>query len=72
MKLQVELFYDDEVRQWGYVVPALSILGTGCNSREEAEAFAVEAIEFTIESENEEPTDGAEVITYDVQIARAS
>ena len=72
MQLKVELFYDNEVDQWGYTVPALSILGTGCNSRDEAEKFAVEAIQEVIESGDEEIEEGAEVMTLDVQIAKAS
>jgi len=72
MKLLVELFYDNEVNQWGYTVPALSILGTGCNSREETERFAVEAVQDVIESGDEEIEDGADVMTLDVQIAKAS
>ena len=72
MKLQVELFYDNEVNQWGYTVPSLSIVGTGCNSREEAERFALEAVELTLESGDEDFSDDSEVVTYDVQIAKAS
>ncbi|MDQ3915477.1 MAG: hypothetical protein M3323_09155 [Actinomycetota bacterium] len=72
MKLHVELFYDDEVRQWGYTVPALSILGTGCNSRDAAERFAIEAIQEAIESGDDEIEPGADVLTLDVQIAKAS
>ena len=72
MQLKVELFFDNEVNQWGYTVPALSILGTGCNSREEAERFAVVAIQDVIESGDEEIDDDAEVMTLDVQIAKAS
>jgi hypothetical protein len=72
MQLKVELFYDNEVNQWGYTVPALSILGTGCNSREEAERFAVEAIQDVIESGAEEIEEDADVMTLDVQIAKAS
>lgn len=68
MKLHVELFYDNEVDQWGYTVPALSIVGTGCNSREDAERFAVEAIQEVIESGDEEIGDGGEVITFDVKL----
>jgi hypothetical protein len=72
MKLHVELFHDNEVDQWGYAVPALSILGTGCKSREDAERFAVEAIQDLIESGDEEIEKGADVVTLDVQIAKAS
>ncbi len=72
MKLRVELFEDVETGQWCYEVPALSIIGTGCPTRDDAETFAVEAIEFTIEGEDERPSAGAEVLVYEVQIARAS
>jgi predicted RNase H-like HicB family nuclease len=72
MKLKVELFQDTETGYWCYDVPALSIIGTGCKTREDAEKYALEAIEFTLEEENDAPTEGAEVITYDVQIAKAS
>lgn len=72
MQLKVELFYDNEVNQWGYTVPALSILGTGCNSRDEAEKFAVEAIQDVIQSGDEEIEEDAEVMTLDVQITKAS
>lgn len=72
MQLKVELFYDNEVNQWGYTVPALSILGTGCDSREEAERFAIEAIQDVIESGDQDIEDDAEVMTLDVQIAKAS
>jgi hypothetical protein len=72
MQLKVELFYDNEVNQWGYTVPALSILGTGCDSRQDAERFAIEAIQDVIESGDEDIEDDAEVMTLDVQIAKAS
>jgi predicted RNase H-like HicB family nuclease len=72
MKLQVELFFDNEVDQWGYTVPALSIVGTGCDTREEAERFALEAVEVTLESGDEDFPEESEVITYDVRIAKAS
>lgn len=72
MKLKVELFQDEETGQWGYDVPALNIIGTGCLTREDAEKYALEAIEFALEAEDDEPPEGAEVITYEVQIAKAS
>ena len=72
MKLQVELFYDHEVDQWGYTVPALSIVGTGCKSRDEAERLALEAVELTLETGDDEFSGDSEVLTYDVRIAKAS
>ncbi len=72
MKLTIEIFPDTETGNWCYDVPALNIIGTGCLSREDAEKYALEAIEFTLEEKNDAPAEGAEVITYDVQIAKAS
>ena len=31
-QLRVEIFYDHEVDLWGYSVPVLSIVGTGCRT----------------------------------------
>lgn len=71
-QLRVEIFYDHEVDMWGYSVPVLSIIGTGCLSREDAERYVLDSIEFVLEEEVEDPLEGADVITYDVQIAKAS
>lgn len=71
-KLRVEIFYDHEVDLWGYSVPILSIIGTGCKTREDAERYVLDAIEFVLEEEVDDPPEGAEVLTYDVQIAKAS
>jgi hypothetical protein len=75
MKLRVEFFRDEEVGQWGYSVPALSIVGTGCRNREEAEEFVIEAIKFVLEDEGR----GAEaagqetgVTTFEVELTRVS
>lgn len=50
MKLAIELYRDDEVGQWGYSVPTLSIVGTGCRNRDAAEAGAIDAIRVALES----------------------
>ncbi|MGI8774521.1 MAG: hypothetical protein ACR2KQ_05840 [Actinomycetota bacterium] len=71
-KLKVEIFYDDEVDLWGYSIPVLSIIGTGCLTREDAERFVLDSIEFVLEEDVDEPTEGADVITYDVQLAKPS
>lgn len=70
-QLRVEIFYDHEVNMWGYSVPALSIVGTGCKTREDAERYVLDAIEFTLEEEIDDLADGAEVLTYDIVIAKA-
>lgn len=70
MKLRVGLFCDEETGYWGYEVPALSIIGTGCKSREDAERLVLDAIEFTFDSEYVERGEGVEELTLDVQIAK--
>lgn len=72
MKLKIEIFPDTETGYWCYDVPALNIIGTGCLTREDAEKYALESIEFTLEAEDDEPAEGAEILTYEVRIARAS
>lgn len=71
-QLRVEIFYDQEVDLWGYSVPVLSIIGTGCLTRDDAERLVLDAIEFVIEEEVDDPHEGADVVTYEVQIAKAS
>lgn len=71
-QLRIEICYDHEADLWGYSVPVLSIIGTGCLTREDAERFVLDAIEFAIEEEVDDPHEGADVITYDVRIAKAS
>ncbi|MBA2313565.1 MAG: hypothetical protein H0V97_12320 [Actinobacteria bacterium] len=72
VKLHVELFYDSEVDQWGYTVPVISIIGTGCSSREEAKGFALEAIKFTLESGEDEIDPEADVVALDVTLEKVS
>ena len=59
-ELHVEYRYDPESRNWSFVVPSLGIVG-GAMTREQAEQQAIEAVAFTLESENEgaEPSDSA-------------
>lgn len=71
-QLRVEIFYDHEVKLWGYSVPVLNIVGTGCRTREDAERYVLDAIEFTLEEEIEDPVDGAEVLTYELTLTKAS
>ena len=71
MKLRVEFFYDDEAHNWGFVVPALNIIG-GDETREKAERHAIEAIEFALEGEPEDfDNDVTEVAYFDVQVTRS-
>ena len=71
-QLQVEIFYDHEVDLWGYSVPVLSIIGTGCKTREDAERYVLGVIEFILEEEINKPSEEAEIVSYDIQIAKAS
>ncbi len=70
--LKAEVFYDHEASLWGYSVPVLNIIGTGCLSRLDAERFVLDAIEFTLEEEIEEPSEDAEIVTYQVTLTKAS
>jgi len=61
MDLRVEYFYDAESRTWCFVVPSLNIIG-GADSREDAERRAIEAIEYALWSDTQEPPpEGGEV-----------
>lgn len=53
MKLRVDFFYDDESHNWGFVVPALHIVG-GADTREEAHTQVQEAIAFMLEGVDED------------------
>jgi hypothetical protein len=67
MNLAMEIFFDEEARQWGYAVPALSIIGTGCTSKEEARRLGYEAIETALE-ETPPPSPGTEVVLFHVEL----
>jgi hypothetical protein len=61
MQLRVEYLYDPESHNWSFVVPALHIIG-GADTREEAGRRAVEAIEFALWSDAQQPPpEGGEV-----------
>jgi predicted RNase H-like HicB family nuclease len=62
-KLRVEYFYDRESRNWSFVVPALHIIG-GADTRAEAEQRAIESIEFTLWSDDQEPVPAGSEIDY--------
>ncbi|MBA2726251.1 MAG: hypothetical protein H0U53_09705 [Actinobacteria bacterium] len=69
-KLKVEIFHDHEVDLWGFSVPLLSIIGTGCLSREDAERYVLDAIEFTLEEGDAEPTEGADIVNYELSLRK--
>jgi hypothetical protein len=60
MKLRVEYRYDPESHNWSFVVPSLGIVG-GAETRELAAESALEAIEFTLESESDSDAAGSEI-----------
>jgi hypothetical protein len=49
----VDIHFDDEARLWWYEVDALNVIGTGCLTREDAERYALDAIEFALEEEDD-------------------
>ena len=72
MKLEIELYRDDEVGHWGYSVPAMSIVGTGCRDREAAEAGALDAIGFALEAQGDHRPADSLVVEYEVKLTKSS
>jgi hypothetical protein len=54
--LRVELFHDEEARNWHYRVPALHINGGGTATREDAERECLSAIDFALEGDRRTTT----------------
>ena len=71
LALRVEYTYDPESGHWMYEVPALHILGVGCESREEAARQAAEAVIFTLEADDgpESAKDASDVEYLELSIA---
>jgi hypothetical protein len=55
VRIRVEYFFDPESRNWGFRVPALRVVGGGCETREEAERHSIDAIRFALADEGEAP-----------------
>ena len=68
MEVAIELFYDDEADAWGYTVPALNIIGTGCLTREDALRYAEEAIGFVLEGGEEKLSPEGEIVRFRVEL----
>ena len=70
VKLRIEYRYDPESRNWCFVVPSLGIIGGG-KTRQAAEELALDAIAFTLESENEaEPPASGEIAYLNLTVVR--
>ena len=65
-RIRVEYVWDEEAKAWGFVVPALHIVGGG-PSKEDARRRAREAIAFAL-GELGEPEDGTEAEYLDVAV----
>jgi hypothetical protein len=63
MQLRVEYVYDPGSRNWSFVVPALHIIG-GAETRADAERQVIEAIEFALWSDAQEPVPEGVEIAY--------
>jgi hypothetical protein len=70
--LRVELFFDDEARNWHYRVPALHINGGGTATRSAAEQDCLSAIAFALEGDPRDYDADAEAVTLDVRVAPAA
>lgn len=69
MRLRVVYAYDPESRNWSFRVPSLGIVG-GAETRAEAEKRAVDAVAFTLGSEEDGTAEEhAEVRYLNVEIA---
>ena len=66
---RVELFFDDDARNWHYRVPALHINGGGTPTRAEAERECLSAISFALEGDPREYDRDAETVSFDVCVA---
>lgn len=65
-RIRIDYVWDKEAGSWGFVVPALHILGGG-PSREDARQRAREAIAFALEAtEGEDDTPDAEYLNVKV------
>ncbi len=62
-KLRIEYRYDPESDNWSFVVRSLGIVG-GAETRELAAKRAIEAIEFSLESENDAAAPGDGEVDY--------
>ena len=70
--LRVELFFDDEARNWHYRVPALHINGGGSPSRAAAGRDCLDAIAFALEGYPREFDSDSEALTLDIIVAPAA
>jgi hypothetical protein len=70
--LRVELFFDEEVGNWHYRVPALHINGGGTSTREDAEQDCLSAIALALEGDPRDYDSEAETLTFDVSVQPAA
>jgi hypothetical protein len=68
MKLAMEIFPDEETGQWGYAVPALSIVGTGCKDKVEARNLGYQAIEAALQGDDGGRSPESEVVLFEVEL----
>jgi hypothetical protein len=70
MNLRVEYFYDPESHNWCFAVPSLNIIG-GADTRDDAERCAIEAIQYALWSDAQEPSpEGGEIGYLTVTVER--
>lgn len=72
MKLNLEFLDYKDSGQWRYEIRTVSVGGAGTNPRQDGEQLRLRAIEFIPGLGEEEVSEGSKVVTYDVQIAKAS
>jgi hypothetical protein len=68
MKLAMEVFPDEDTGQWGYEIPALSIIGTGCRDKDEARRLGYQAIETALQADGDQRSPDAELVLFEVEL----
>ena len=63
-RIPVEFFYDDEARNWGFVVETPSVVGGGDATLEAAIQHASEAIAFALEGDPRQAATAGSRIEY--------
>ena len=71
MNLTMEIFLDEETGLWGYAVPALSLVGTGCRTKEEAGRLGHESIGKVLEAGEQRLSPDAHIVRFRVETGTA-
>lgn len=71
-ELRAEFFWDDEVQNWHFRVPALRINGGVAASQEEAERDCMDAIAFALTGDPNDYDEDTSAVTLEVSVSPAA